>query len=76
MTKESKVLNNNLDKKIAKMPYEEAVNRLEEVVESLSSKQVNLDKMIELYEEGKLLHQHCSKLLESAKLKIEEVKSY
>ena len=43
---EDKKINISLVKKIGKMTYEEAVKRLEEVVEILSSKQVDLDKMI------------------------------
>ncbi len=70
---EDKKINISLVKKIGKMTYEEAVKRLEEVVEILSSKQVDLDKMINLYEEGKALHQHCNNLLESARMKIEEI---
>jgi exodeoxyribonuclease VII small subunit len=62
-----------ISKEITKMSYENALKRLEEIVETLSSKKVNLDDMVKLYEEGKSLHIHCSKLLQSAKIKIEEV---
>ena len=61
-------------KKIEKMPYEDAIKRLEEVVEILSSKQVNLDDMVGLYEEGNILYEHCDNLLKKAKMKVEEVK--
>lgn len=61
----------NFDKKIAKMSFEESMARLEEIVEILSSEKVNLDSMVDLYEEGKALKDHCSKRLEDAKLKIE-----
>ncbi len=62
-----------IDNQIAKLSYEEAFTRLEKVVEELSSKQVKLDNMVVLYQEGKALHDHCSKLLNDAKMKIEEV---
>ncbi len=61
----------NFDKKIAKMSFEESMTRLEEIVEILSSQKVNLDLMVDLYEEGKALKDHCSKRLEDAKMKIE-----
>lgn len=63
---------NNL-KKIAKMSFEEAVARLEEVAQILSSQKINLDQMIELYEEGNALKDHCSARLEEAKMKIEKI---
>ena len=54
-----------------KISFEEALARLEEIVEILSSQKVNLDSMIELYEEGEELRKHCSKKIEEAKMKIE-----
>lgn len=69
--------NNNSDlvKKISKMSFEESLERLEEIVEILSSQKVNLDLMIELHEEGNLLKQHCAKRLDEAKMKIETISS-
>jgi exodeoxyribonuclease VII small subunit len=61
------------EKKLLKMTFEEAMERLEEIVEILSSQKINLDSMIELYEEGNALKEHCSKRLEEAKMKIETV---
>ncbi len=49
------------------------MTRLEEIVETLSSQKINLDLMIELYEEGNALREHCAKRLEEAKMKIETV---
>lgn len=49
------------------------MTRLEEIVETLSSQKINLDSMIELYEEGNALREHCAKRLEEAKMKIETV---
>ncbi|OFW81117.1 MAG: exodeoxyribonuclease VII small subunit [Alphaproteobacteria bacterium RIFCSPLOWO2_01_FULL_40_26] len=64
----------NIAKKISKMSFEEAMARLEEIVETLSSQKINLDSMIALYEEGNVLREHCNKRLEEAKMKIEMVK--
>jgi exodeoxyribonuclease VII small subunit len=63
---------NNL-KKIAKMSFEEAMTRLEDVAGILSSQKINLDQMIELYEEGTALRDHCSARLNEAKMKIEKI---
>lgn len=61
-------------KTVAKLSFEDAATRLEEIVETLSSQKVNLDSMIDLYEEGNALRQHCQEKLEQAKMKIEVVK--
>lgn len=61
----------NIEKKITKLSFEEAMTRLEEIVEILSSQKINLDLMIELYEECSALKEHCARKLEEAKMKIE-----
>lgn len=63
----------NSVKKVAKLSFEEAATRLEEIVETLSSSKVNLNSMIELYEEGNALREHCQRMLDEAKMKIEIV---
>lgn len=69
----TKDLSKNFDKKISKMSFEDAMARLEEIVEILSSQKINLDSMIDLHEEGSALKEHCAKRLEEAKMKIEVV---
>lgn len=66
-----KNITSELLKKISKMSFEESLERLEEIVETLSSQKVNLDSMIQLHEEGNMLKQHCAKRLDEAKMKIE-----
>ncbi len=61
----------NLKAKISEMSFEEALARLEKIVEILSSDQINLEEMINLYQEGDILKQYCAKRLEEAKMKIE-----
>ena len=70
MTKDS---TKNPAKKVSKLSFEEAATRLEEIVETLSSEKVDLNSMIELYEEGNALREHCQKMLDEAKMKIEIV---
>lgn len=59
--------------KISKMSFEEAIERLEEIVEILSSEKINLDSMIELYEEGTALKEFCATRLEESKMKIDVI---
>jgi exodeoxyribonuclease VII small subunit len=71
----AKLSQKNFEKKISKMRFEDALERLEEVVETLSSQKINLDLMIELYAEGNALREHCVKKLDEAKMKIEIISS-
>ena len=57
----------------SKLNFEDAMSRLEDVVEELSSQKINLDSMIDLYQEGEALKEHCAKKLEEAKMKIEVI---
>jgi exodeoxyribonuclease VII small subunit len=69
------VAKKNLKEEILKMSFEAAMTRLEEIVETLSKKKINLDQMIELYQEGDLLKQHCVTRLGEAKMKIDVVEN-
>ena len=53
-----------------KLTYEEAYDKLEEILMKLESKNTSLDESLSLYEEGINLFKHCNKLLEDAELKI------
>ncbi len=53
--------------------FEQALGRLSEVLKELESDEVPLDKAIALYEEGMKLSKMCSKKLEEAELRIEQV---
>ena len=69
----SNISEKNVVKKINKMSFEDSMARLEEISQILSSQKINLDQMIELYEEGNSLKEHCASRLEEAKMKIEKV---
>ena len=49
-----------------KMSFEDAVERLEEIIKNLESGDMDLDKSLKLYEEGIGLVRNCSELLEKA----------
>ncbi len=60
-----------LVKNIEKLDFETALSKLEEIVETLGSGKVNLEEMVDLYEQGIALKDHCSKKLSDAKMKVE-----
>jgi exodeoxyribonuclease VII small subunit len=51
--------------------FEDALKRLEKIVEKLEAGDVPLDESLSLYEEGISLFKHCSSKLEEAKKKVE-----
>jgi exodeoxyribonuclease VII small subunit len=63
--------NNPLDK----MTFEEAMNELENLVESLDKGDVSLDQAISAYDRGSQLKDHCQKKLNEAKMKVEIIQS-
>ena len=52
------------------LTYEQAYNKLEDILEKLESKNTSLDESLSLYEDGISLYKYCNKLLEDAQLKI------
>lgn len=52
------------------LTYEEAYEKLEDVLMKLESKNTSLDDSLSLYEEGIILFKYCNKLLQNAELKI------
>lgn len=55
------------------MTFEQALQRLEEIVESLEDEMPELEEALSSYEEGTTLARHCLKQLEQAELRIEEL---
>lgn len=56
-----------------RLSFEEALRKLESIVEKLEDPEVTLDESIQLYEEGMKLSKHCSQTLEDAVLRIEKI---
>ena len=65
--------NQNNEIRIEQLPYEEALSQLEEIVETLESKELTLEKSVDLFERGQLLVKYCSKLLDQTELKVQQV---
>ena len=64
----------NIPDDINKLSFENALAELEEIVDSLESGSVDLEKSIEYYTRGSMLRLHCQKKLDEAVLKLEEIK--
>lgn len=56
---------------MAEMKFEEALKKLEKIVEELEDGSISLDEALEKYEEGIRLSKMCAKKLEAAKKKVE-----
>ena len=56
---------------MAEMKFEEALKKLEKIVEDLEDGNLTLDDSLEKYEEGIRLSKMCAKKLEVAKKKVE-----
>lgn len=53
------------------LKFEDAVRRLEEIVDALDDGSIDLDKALSLFEEGVKLARICSTRLDEAKKKVE-----
>ncbi len=58
------------DSAIDSLDYEEALNQLQEIINSLEIGEQTLDQSLALFERGQALARRCSYLLDQAELKI------
>jgi exodeoxyribonuclease VII small subunit len=59
--------------RIAELSFEDALKRLETIVQQLESGDVPLEKSIELYGEGDKLRSQCEARLKAAQARIEQI---
>ncbi len=52
--------------------FEEALGRLEQIVEVLEAGEVDLEKSLELFEEGRRLSEHCLARLQEMETKVKK----
>ena len=65
-----------VDKNIVEnMNFEEAMNELEKLVDSLDKGDISLDQAITAYDRGSKIKDHCQKKLNEAKMKVETIQS-
>ena len=55
------------------LTYEQAFNKLEQIINQLLSEDANLDEAIELFKQGVELQKHCNALLKDAENKVAKV---
>ena len=60
---------------LEKMTFEEAMVKLEKIVDALDKGDVSLDEAITAYDRGSALKDHCEKQLNQAKMKVETIQS-
>jgi len=55
---------------ISQLSFEEAFEELESIVEKLESGDLTLENSVKFYERGRLLSDHCQKVLDEAELRV------
>ena len=60
---------------LEKLTFEEAMQELEKLVDSLDKGDASLDEAIAAYDRGSQLKDYCQKKLNEAKLKVETIQS-
>jgi exodeoxyribonuclease VII small subunit len=55
------------------LPFEDALKRLEAIVESMEAQDLPLETLLARYEEGAALSRHCQGKLNEAELKIQQL---
>ncbi|MGQ4808949.1 Exodeoxyribonuclease 7 small subunit [Candidatus Entotheonellaceae bacterium PAL068K] len=56
---------------MADLTFEQALKRLEEIVEALETEDLELDKSLQFFEEGVSLSRHCNQQLQAAEKRID-----
>ncbi|MGI9354258.1 MAG: exodeoxyribonuclease VII small subunit [Rhizobiaceae bacterium] len=62
------------DINVSKLTFEQALERLETIVNDLERGDVPLEESIKIYEQGEALKKHCAKLLQAAEDKVEKIR--
>lgn len=58
---------------MGQIKFEKAMHRLEQIVEDLEKGELDIDKSLEIFEEGIKMSRVCSKKLNEAEAKIEKL---
>ena len=58
---------------MSEIKFEKAIQRLEEIVDDLETGELDIDKSLEIFEEGIKMSRVCSKKLSEAEAKIEKL---
>jgi exodeoxyribonuclease VII small subunit len=69
----SKTVGTSSPAKAASLPFEEALKKLESIVEAMESEELPLENLLAKYEEGTRLAKICQDKLAEAELKIQQL---
>ena len=58
---------------MGELKFEKAIQRLEKIVDDLEKGELDIDKSLEIFEEGIKMSRVCSKKLDEAEAKIEKL---
>tara|TARA_Y100001970_G_C14182483_1_gene830623 strand:- start:1549 stop:1776 length:228 start_codon:yes stop_codon:yes gene_type:complete len=61
-------------KKEKELTFEENLKKLEHIVDQLESGEIDLEKSVELYEQGMIFKQNCEKKLKKVEMQIKKIK--
>lgn len=56
---------------MAEIKFEEALKRLEDIVDTLEKRELSLEKSLKIFEEGVKLSRQCNRMLGKAEKKVE-----
>ena len=73
MASPSKNAGPNNPAKVSNLPFEEALKKLEAIVEAMESEDLPLESLLGKYEEGTQLSRICQEKLAEAELKIQQL---
>ncbi|MBL8133052.1 MAG: exodeoxyribonuclease VII small subunit [Anaerolineae bacterium] len=62
-----------MNDEIAALPFEAAYTQLQEIIARLESGEPTLEESVALFERGRLLNEHCQRLLDQAELKVTQI---
>ena len=65
---------NYMNKRKKDLTFEESLKQLEKIVDQLESGDIDLEKSVELYEQGILLKNQCEEKLRKVELQIKKIK--
>tara|TARA_Y100000590_G_scaffold422195_1_gene526622 strand:+ start:22 stop:249 length:228 start_codon:yes stop_codon:yes gene_type:complete len=63
-----------MKKNISNLSFEESLKKLEDIVDKLDSGEIDLEKSVELYENGMKLKKICEEKLKKVELQIKKIK--
>lgn len=62
-----------MSEKINELSFEQALEKLENIVSQLESAQIKLEDAVKVYEEGNQLKKICEEKLKNAQMKVEKL---